>query len=480
MQDNIRVTTPIQTNDTAGRLRPSKEAPILNPVDPTRVNAGNTSENAQNAKNDGNFNFLLNQNSVYNKFIQQLLQTPGLSQTLKKIMFEAFILADKPKGLSKEGALNDLLSEMATKLNLNEQEIVETLQYQSEHQTKYSGKMFDLLRELLSSQQDTQEYEVLLGRFLKAYNGFFSTGDTLKAIVQNLKNISAYMPRTYQEQLNQIIVKIILTQPTTSLDINLATLKSEVIPFLSNYIARTNDFGRVRDTITLLINNIARLNTSSKEDIINKFVDLIDYCKFHFDMPDDKINYMKSVFAHHLTEMEKPQNDMFDLMAKLISEGANGEGQSASTKAMYRDVVNSLLLDNSVFMPISHLFLPINYHGTFMFSEIWIDKNARKKDGSVNENGFPTTKLFVTFDIKGLGYFEATIWLTNKLADVELNYPDALSNKDRDIKNNVARIISSNGLTANSIVLVKGQPPKQVHQVFESLYASRRGMDVTI
>lgn len=480
MQDNIRVTTPIQTNDTAGRLRPSKETPILNPVDPSRVNPGNTSENAQNAKNDGNFNFLLNQNSVYNKFIQQLVQTPGLSQTLKKIMFEAFVMTNKPKGLSKSGALNDLLSEMASKLNLNEQEIVEALQYQSDNQTKYSGKMFDLLRELLTSPHDTKEYEVLLGRFLKAYNGYFSAGDTLKAIIQNLKTISAYMPKSYQVQLNELVDKIIINQPTTSLDINLATLKSEVIPFLSDYIAHTNDFGRVRDTITLLINNIARLNTSSKEDIITKFVDLLDYCKFHFDMADDKINYIKSVFAHHLNEMQKPQNEMFDLMAKLISEGSNGEGQSATTKAMYRDVVNSLLLDNSVFMPLTHLFLPINYHGTFMFSEIWIDKNARKKDGTKNENGVPTTKLFVTFDIKGLGYFEATVWLTNKLADVELNYPDVLANKDRDIKNNIARIVTNNGFTLNSVVLLKGQPPKQIHKVFESLYESRRGMDVTI
>lgn len=479
MNENIRVTAPIQNNDNIGRIRQNKEPPILNPTDTNRVNAGNTSENAQNAKNE-NFNFLLNQNSVYNKFLQQLTQTPSLSQTLKKVMFEAFMLSSKTKSLAKSGEINNLLDELSEKLQLNPQEMVDALKYQNNNQTKYSGKMFDMLRELLAKENTSSEYEVLLGRFLKSYNGYFSMEDTLKAITQNLKNISAYMPRSYQTQLDKLIAKLVSTQSNANLDTNLNILKNEIIPFLSDYISDTNDFGRVRDTITLLINNIARLNTSSKEDVINKFIDLLDFCKFNFDLSDKKINYIQSVFAHHLNNMQKPQNELFDAMAKLISFSVNDNSQSASTKAVYKDIVNSLLLDNSVFMPLTHLFLPVNYNGTFMFTEVWIDKNAKRKDSTRGIDNKQTTKLFVTFDIKGLGYFEATIWLTNKEADVELNYPETLANNDRDIRNNIAQIITKNGFTLNSVVLLQGNPPKQIHKVFDCLYESRRGMDVVI
>lgn len=483
MQDNIRVTTPIQNNDLAGKIRPNKDAPLLNPIDPSRVNAGNNAENSQNTKNDGSgLNYLLNQNSVYNKFVQQLVQSPGLAQTLKKVLFEAMMSTEKPRGLSKETTVDTMVKELAGKLNMEPQQIVEALKYQSDNQTKYSGKMFEMLRNMMIGRaaSETQEYETVLGHFLKAYNGYFSIADTLKAITQNLKSIAAGMPASYQEQLLTIADKLITSQPDASLDLNLSTLKEEVIPFLSSYISKTNDFGRLRDTVTLLINNIARLNTSSKEEVVTRFVDLMDFCKFHYDLPDDKIAFMKNAFAKQISQMNRPENDIYSLITKLISEGTTSPEQSATGKAVFRDIMNTLLLDNSVFMPLTHLFLPVNYQGTFMFSEVWIDKNAKQKNPDIDSGGAPTTKVFVTFDIKGLGYFETTILLTNKLADVELSCPEGLKKSDREIKNTVAQIIAKNGFTMSSVAVSKGQPPKPVYKVFDSLYDARRGIDVTV
>ncbi len=475
MQDNIRVTAPIHSNESSTKLRPSKEAPVLNPVDPTKVNSQNTSENTQGSKNDG-FSFLLNHGSVFNKFIQQLTQTPGLSQTLKKIMFDAFIQDGK---IAKLSTVDSLIAELSEKLKMNPQEIVEALKYQNENQTKFSGEMFDEFRQLLKESQGNKEFEQLVGKFLKAYNGFFSSSDTLKAIIQNLKNISMSMPKTYSSQLNELINKLIINQPTNSLDLNLITLKNEIIPFLSSYISKTNDFGIVRDTITLLINNIARLNTSSKEDVVNKFIDILDYSKYHFNMSDEKINLIKSIFANEVSNENKPQNEMFNLIMKLLSEGT-GKDQSSISRSIYKDITNSLLLDNSVFMPLTHLFLPVNYNGTFMFSEIWIDKDSNKKNTSENASGSPATKLFVTFDIKGLGYFETTIWLSDMKADIEVSYPSSIENKDKDIRNNIARILTDNGISLNSMVVTKGQPPKKLQEVFENFYDRRRSIDVTI
>lgn len=472
MQDNMRINNPIRPNENtnnAGKLKSQEQMPLINPIETGRVNPKNSSEAS---KNDS-FNFLLNHGSVYNRFIEQLAQTPALAETLKKIMFDVF--AQAQKGVKLTGA-NAILLELAEKLKMNPDEIVEALKYQSENQTKYSGKMFDAFRAILGEHKGQEQFENLLGHFLKAYNGFFSSKDTLKAITQNLKSISDGMPKSYSKEIDVLIQKLIDPEITATSE-KLTILKNEVIPFLSKYVSQTNDFGRVRDTITLLINNIARLNTSSKEDIINKFVDLLDFCKFQFDLDDKQIDYIKQQFAQKLTNPKTEENEMLDTMFKLISKG-NTDEKSSVSRAIYRDVSNSLLLDNSVFMPLTHLFLPVTFQGKFMFTELWIDKDANRNNPQGDRT--PITKLFVTFDIKTLGYFEATVVLLEKRADVEINCPSTLDEGNREVQNNIARIFANNGFEINSITTTKGEPNKKLSEVFPNMFDKRRGVDVTV
>lgn len=487
MQENMRVNSQqMHTPDPTARVRPAKDPPVLNQVDPTRVTGSNTAQNSQATKDDG-LGMLLNQNSVYSRFITQLASTPNLAQTLKKVMFEAFSMEGKPV---KAGQLNSILAELSEKLKLSPDQIVEALQYQNENQTKFSGGLFDSMRELLATNKSNKEFESLLGRFLKAYNGYFSTESTLNAIISNLKQIGTSMPISYSNQLDLLIAKLSLDATagvpadaaasalqSETLDQNLLVLKREVIPFLSNYVGMTNDFGRARDTITLLISNIARLNTSSRDDVISKFVDLLDFCKFTFDMEDHIIDQLKLNFANRLSDQNKPSNDMFDSIAKLLSQGSAKE-ESYTSRAMYKDIATTLLLDNSVFMPLNHLFLPINYQGKFMFSEIWIEKDGKGQFTTADNK--PITKMMINFDIKGTGFFEAVLWISEDNVDVELNYPSTIATKTGNIRDDVADILRKNGLKVNNLVLSMDAPPRKVQEVFKNLFDTRRGIDVTI
>lgn len=530
MQDNMRIHPPVQTVDPNAKIRPTKEPPVLNPIDPSRVTGNTTTAHAQSGKQDG-LNLLLNHGSVYGRFINQLSMAQGLPQTLKKVLFEAFSLDGKTV---KTGQLNSMLSELSEKLKLSPDQIVEALKYQSENQTKFSGGLFEIMRQMLSQNANNKELEVLIGRFLKAYNGFFSTEDTLKAIITNLKQITNSIPKAYGSKLEALIAKLVTANPdlvneagkfiatqvnyqddieqfvasyptnnddefqgtkfkntaTTestsqqiaeklgaNFDKNLRILKQEVIPFLSGYVSKTNDFGKTRNTITLLINNIARLNTSSRDEVIEKFVDLIDFCKFTFDMSDDEINKIKNMFSSQLKTPPKPENELYDSIAKLLAEGSVSS-ERAVHKTMYRDIATSLLLDNSVFMPLTHLFLPINYNGKFMFSELWIEKDGKNKTLSTDQK--PITKLLINFDIKGMGFFEAILWICEEKVDIQFNYPSSINHKKGDIKDNIHRIFRDNGMSINNLVLSVDELPKNVQVVFKNLFDSRRGVDVTI
>ena len=69
MADNLRISTPIPSGNDIGRMTPAK------PSDPATINTSvvpPSNTDRQAGQHPTEFSFLLNRNSVFSKFIQQL------------------------------------------------------------------------------------------------------------------------------------------------------------------------------------------------------------------------------------------------------------------------------------------------------------------------------------------------------------------------------------------------------------------------
>uniref|UniRef100_UPI0006D2C793 hypothetical protein n=1 Tax=Clostridium sp. NkU-1 TaxID=1095009 RepID=UPI0006D2C793 len=76
---------------------------------------------------------------------------------------------------------------------------------------------------------------------------------------------------------------------------------------------------------------------------------------------------------------------------------------------MFQNMLQSMVLNESVYMPLLHLAFPMNVDGRKLFSEMWIDPD---EEGSSTQAGAKhTTRIFVKFDIRELGQFKLLLFM---------------------------------------------------------------------
>ncbi|WP_085833192.1 hypothetical protein [Clostridium merdae] len=471
MADNLRITTPVPSGDNVNRLNPARpsERAVVNPalVPPTNADR-------QSGQNNTEFSFLLNRNSVFSRFIQQLSKTPELSQSLGKLVFEVMGRAGAEQG----APVSETLRQLTQVINMGREDIVKNLLFQENNRTQFSGPLFQTMRQMLE-QYPNKTLEQKMAQFLKVFNAYTSAGETTRSVTNRLIQISEQIPQPYSGQLAQLAQEITDEQPIENLNQNLSTLKEKVIPFIRRYISATNDFGRVRDNITLLVHDLSRLNIGSREELAEKFTALLDYCKYDLDFPPQKLNELTSVFLDHMGRLETPiQNKLLDSILNLLTENANGPSQRG--QELFQSTLSSLLMDNSVYMPFHHLFLPLTFEGKYLFGEIWIEKEEESETSHYAQDRERSRLIILTFDIKSKGYFEAFLTLTGKNVNIRLNCPAEFASNTKEIGEAVSAIFTQNGLVTESVELSAGIPPTAGKTILKKIHEGRRTVDVSI
>ncbi|MCR4925520.1 MAG: hypothetical protein K5917_04440 [Clostridiales bacterium] len=483
MADILGVTAPLTHSDT---LNKNVQTPIKDPtslninvVTPERVVATNQTEDSDK---DQAYNLLQSQNSVFSKFITELKNSPALSENLEKLLFDIFSRKDR---LTASSTTSTIIKNLTEGMEMDKAGMLKNLIFQQNNQTKFEGEFFTLLQNLENQLKGT-EFELRLANFLKAYDSFFSIADTTESISYNLKELESMIPKSYADKIRQSASMLMFEQPNSSIDLNLQILKEQVVPTVKAYVMATNDFGPARDAITLLIHNIARLNLSSKDALIHTFEDMIDYCRFNLNMPENQINLMEALFAQNIQAKSQGEqgNNLFDGIINLLTEGSKSSTSSVS-QSFFKEAARSLVLDQSVFMPFNHIVLPVSYNGRFMFAEMWIEKNHEDEYKIINnatgEEVEMPKHIFLSFDIKNLGYFEAAIEIYNNSSiSLNLSYPPTIEKSPRELTSELNQIIKRNGLSVNSINVTNEKKLDVSKMILRKVNEGRTSVDVTV
>lgn len=446
MAEQLRITTPITTNDSINKAKPNKEPNVVESLQPNVVAP---KVNSQQAEDKESPYFSWKNGSVFQKFLSRLSQIPELSQSLQKLLLGSMEQPIAYSGVST--TLQSVFSKLHESITMDEQQMLENLMFQQDNSTKFSGQLFEMLNELIF-QNKSPELNEYVGRFLKAYDGFSSLTDTMNLIMLQLKDILRSLPKSYRQEIEKSMNQLQVLNSEKGLENNLKTLKQEIVPLLGKYVASTNDYGKVRDKISMLVHNISRLNISSTGELTNRFQELLDFLRFQLNMPAKELSKLQQLYIQKLTLPEKTENEFVQSLLDALS-CTKSQNISNTSKTILSDTMNALLMDNSVYMPFTHLYLPALFDDAFLLSDIWIEKNDNQKDG-IGEAS-QEKRLHLEFDIRGLGSFQALVILKNNDISFQIHYPEQLRSKDDQIRKKITNIFAENGFNSKILTSTK-------------------------
>lgn len=485
MLENIKISAN-NINSTANNLNRVKvpERPeVLSPfdiLDPNAVNKALKPEDASLNNQQQKENIGYNPNSVFTKFLQSLDSSPALIENMRKLLLSKHFVNSNIKTNS---LMNLFFDEFLKEISMNDKQMLDFIKFQHNNYTKFSGEFFNFIRNALKANPN-DDFKNIVSNFLKNYDCFLSVDDSTKGIANILKQITDNMPEILKETFESMTNKLMLDDANKNAELNLSLLKNEIIPYLGKYVAKTNDFGIVRDYISVLVHSIVRLEKGLQDSFLDSADSLLDYMKYSFNLTDNDISELKQALIDTFRESSSIKSDSLDFMFKMIDSGIK-DNMNHVNKTTFEGIEESLLTSNNVQVPLIHIFLPVNFGGVFMFSELWISKEIHEeniKDASKNSakdtENLDIYKIFLNYDIENVGYFETVILSKNNKISLDIFIPSSLKNLSSKIKNDIVDIARKNNISVSNIFVNECTKQRKFNEVFGKKFIKERGINV--
>ena len=419
---------------------------------------------------------IVNFESNYASFLNRLQGADDIPQQLAQLLFRdgSSILASNDPEVA--AAMQDLYETFTME---SPEELLSYLQSQTDGQVKFSGDFFTGLRNLINS-NISDNYREVISQFLQTYNSY-SSGQHMLGQMQTLsQDVSSLMLRSYRSDFQDLLGQVNWQAENGDTQANAKILNDQIIPFLSNYISRTHDYGAVRKAAVMFSLYAVKYEEGGKEALMNAFSRMAkngDFRMFFNGSPEDALSQKLAELKTQDQASAFPQA-FSDVLLKG-TQGRNGTGAESIDR--YYQVLNSLLTNESVYMPILHMLIPFRYQNQNVMSEMWVNPDADKNNNTDTKASGEgrQVKLFLKFNIEKLGNFDMIAMLKNKDINMQLYVPDTVPEKPAKIESAVRDILRRNGLTADVQMSPKVREISP-EEVFPEIVESERSINVRV
>ena len=472
MPDLLGVTNPVPGHDNASINRNVPVSPgntqIQNVPDTTRVTGADNRTEQQDAGQGGE---QVRYDSNFQTFLQLLRQTQGggAQSLLRLLAGEGTVVAS---GMS-EGIAEEL-SQVMQLLKMDETQLLQFLTEQTKAGTRFGGALFALLRNAYDRAGSAGVRSDILS-FLKSYSDWSSTEHLEGNLMRNLASMADAMPASWGDKLRELLARLENGVAAGDRQGNISLIQQEIFPFMSSYVAQTHDLGTPRELLSLLALDLARYENGSEEKLTEMFHQLSGYGTLKGMLGEIGDKELLEMLRGSLPK-ESGATQFADHLASAAARALRGEG-SAEVQETFRNLVSSMLINESVYMPISHFLIPLEMDGRKLFSELWVDADAEEKNGGRSQGG-KCMKFLFKIDVEKLGLFDVILTSRDKEVEVAVACPERAAPFSREIERTVSRILTRNDLTPTGISVRKMERPVTLTQVFPKIFEGKNSVNV--
>lgn len=471
MSNILKVTTPVvgyDNNAVNNKQTPAQQAQdlsIKNQVDTGRVVRADGRNDADGQQGQG-----ITYESNFGNFVQSLRELPNLQEIMTKMLFGG--MANMVESGIGKGTAEDIQA-LLQMLEMTPEQLNGFLKDSMAGANRLQGPLFDVLRQVMN-EASTVELKAGILDMLKKYNDMSSGKHILESIKENLAEIEARMFRNNRQELHQLVSKL-RPYSMQNNELNTQILKEQIIPYLGKYISQTKDMGRIRDLISLLALNTSRLENGNVNNVSQAFQRLLDFPGFAKYFQGMSGAQFKDMLMNVDYEKAAGKMEWADKFLNIMEAGVRGEA-GVENKDAFMSIMRSMMINESVYMPVMHVMLPVILDGVPMYSEWWVDPDEESGNPGSNERG---VKLLIKFDLKDVGFFDMMMYYEKGKMDMLIHYPKELADHESDIRENIRKIMNRNHLEVEYLAVEEGKTPIKVSAAFPKIFERRNSVNVT-
>ena len=476
MADLLGATNRVPGYDGSNNNRPLPAAPrqgdaqIQNVVDPTRVGRADSRTEQQGADNSlqsGNLRY----DSNLQTFLQRLREMPELPELTTSLILLRSI-ASSPglqPGIARE------ISQFLEMLQLDAASFQNFFMQQVQGNNRFSGPLFSLLRQAYDSLKGGHVRQSIL-EFARRYSDFSSTPHISQNLASLTRQITNYLPKSWQGRFQEMAARLENGLAAGTRADNIRLLEGELIPYLGSYVERTHDLGPLRDLLNLLILNVTRYENGSEKQLLQTFRQMEGYGELLAGL--NQLDDAAILKLLQETDFTRAARDRFaDALSSTAAQALQGKFGPDAQNA-FSEIVRAQLIHESVYMPLAHLFLPVDWNGKMMYSELWVDPDAQDQRGSDPEQS--KVQFLFKLDLESLGFLEITLSARQEQVDLHIYGPETVSGHGELIAQDMREILSRHGLSGKDVQVAKLEKPLALTEVFPNLFEGKRGVNVKI
>ncbi len=479
MANVLKITTPNITHNQSQQTRTTVDrniaSDIQGPIQPSRVLKPDARSDSTGQEQGIGRHFRYESN--YQNFIKQVQSFPTVSEGFAKLFFERFATI-ATSGLSKGFA--DELASFFDFSNISIENMPAFLKQQMVVSSRFQGAFFNLLRQVMD-QTNSVELKSDILNFLKTYTDMSESSHLLKQIDTLIENISARLYPNEKSELSLLRNSLLAQSNSPSeeaITANSKLLKESILPFLNKFVSSTHDRGELRDQVALLSSLIARHENSLPSRVIAAFETLLGYQGMQQSFTNLDSNILLQVLQNTDFEKQSRNRAWQENFIHLIESGIKG-GAGIDNVSVFKNLLQSFLLNESVYMPLQHIIFPMQSENRNMFAQMWIDPNAEGNSRYADPNSRAIQGL-LKFDIQDLGFFDLFFIYQDSNIKLQLSCPPSLPISEQTIQADLAQLLAANNIRAEELYIEKTDISIPISTAFPKIFERENAINVKI